>query len=228
MPRGSVILIAAMACLGAQAQPVADRPVDQAVEDLDPRAASLRVVDPGNAQFPTRSMIVQRAHAARWQPGADLADHRYEYRAPGVRAVMNRPDYVVLDGAGRRAANIAPAIDGAFLETAPPDTVFRLTPDQRPIADPATTDPRPDARIDARVRYPVRLTEPDATAVPPDTAGRRYIIRRLHGKRYADSADADAEAQVEPSPATAGTTDGEQAGQQERPDASPPSPAVAD
>jgi len=197
-----VLILAALATAGpaaAQAADAAPRAVDQTVEDLDPRAASLRVIDPGNAQFPTRSTIVENAHAARWaqaNPG-EAGPRRYEYRAPGVRALMRRPDYIVIDQAGQLTRNAAPLVDGGFRTQAPPDTVFSLTPDAPTPLDPAYINPDwQDPRIDGRVDYnQPRYIDPGTAARPPQTTatGERYIIRRIHTKTYKDQNKAPAE-----------------------------------
>jgi len=188
----------------AQAPVNDDRPIDQNVEDVDPRAVSFRVIDPGNAKYPTRSMIVERAHQASWSqlglPALDqppgLPDTRkYEYRAPGVRARMDRPDYLVIDQTGEPAFNRVPMMDGAFEELPPPNTVFDLVPERPQSQDPARTDPdwrdpRVDGRIDRRLGrandtyHPGRFNPPRPEDRKPVV--ERFKIRRLHGKKYDD------------------------------------------
>ncbi len=204
----AVLLAAFTAAAHAQAPVNDNRAVDQGVEDVDPRAVSFRVIDPGNAQYPTRSMIVERPHSAGWsQLGLPTLDEatglpntrRYEYRAPGVRAQMNRPDYLVIDQAGERALSRAPIMDGAFSELPPPDTVFSLVPERPQSKDPAVTDPTwRDQRVDGRINrragqaadsyHPGRLNPPLPEDRKPTV--QRFEIRRLHGKKYDDAKEA--------------------------------------
>lgn len=192
-PVAAILMLLAVAW-PALAQPASDgRAVDQTVEDTDPRAVSLRVVDPGNAQFPTRSAMVERAHAASWaeaNPGV-AGPRRYEYRAPGVRAYIRQGEYVVVNQAGDRTRNAAPLLDGGFRAEAPPDTIFSLTPDAPAPLDPAAADPHwRDPRVEGRVNYnQPRHFDPGTAAAPVQTTpdGQRYIIRRIHTKTYKTS-----------------------------------------
>lgn len=190
-----------------------DRPIDQGVEDIDPRARSQRRIDPGNAKYPTRSMIVERAnpHQAGWSelglPALDRATgapdtHRYEYRAPGVRARMDRPDYLVVDEDGRPALNRQPVFDGAFRELPPPNTIYDLVPeDPEPVDDasndPGWDDPRVDGRINRRLGQASDAYNPGTVRGPSAQQRRpqaqRYKIRRLHAKKYDDQPSDDPE-----------------------------------
>jgi len=193
-----------------------DRPIDQNVEDVDPRATSFRVIDPGNARHPTRSMIVERAHQAKWArlglPALDQATglpdtRRYEYRAPGVRAQMDRPDYRVIDQTGEPALNRVPLLDGAFEEMPPPNTVFDLVPERPDPHDPTHTDPdwrdpRVDGRIDRRLGRADDTYHPGGLNPPRPEDRRpvveRFKIRRLHAKKYDDEKTEAQETQTKP------------------------------
>lgn len=152
--------------LAAQAQSnPAGTPVDQAVGDLDPLSRSLRRIEPGNAQFDYDSAM------RRFDDNSPYArmggDWRYVYEAPGMRALISRPDYIVVrpDEPDGRARNKTPGIDGGFKPVIPPNTVFDLTPRPttrvvRPEDDPNWVDRRVDTRL-APVR-PVMLGRVDS------------------------------------------------------------------
>lgn len=140
-------------------------PVDRAVGDLDALSHSLRHVDPGAARFPDH-VRVYRLHddaPGMWSqlgdPARDRAQrdqrHTYRYEAPGVRAWVRRPAYLVRGGPNEPplAVNRPPQQEGELLELVPADTVFDLIPPHRQAAP----EPEPDAvsaedhRIDYRV-----------------------------------------------------------------------------
>ncbi len=140
------VLIAA-ATVGAQAQELV--PVEQAVEDLDPLARSLRRVEPG------LYIYGQQTSLFRLQPTDpnNLSGQIYYRIGPGFRARVSRIDYLSLttDFVPRRfrpqdfRLNVQPRIDGAFIELFGPNTVFDLTnPTLPPLAAPAPVDPYQD------------------------------------------------------------------------------------
>jgi len=132
------------------------RAVDPGVEDIDPNQASLRVLDPGNAQFSNRVRVYdQGSHwwqsngpAFRgsssdvWNNGSNLGTHgagqlRYRYHAPGVEAWTPRMDYFALRLDRMHAGltpgfNQKPAVDGGAVNLIPAGTVFNLIPAHLP------------------------------------------------------------------------------------------------
>lgn len=156
-------------------QPRPLMPVDRAVGDLDPRAVSQRWMDPGRASFMPGPMLYTEGFGPQGfddgsagfglpsvNPSTGLAmSGRYRYEAPGVRAWMDRPDYLVRTGPGRYDLNLAPGRDGEALQLIPPGTVFNLLPPDMVEAAaepevPAGEDHRIDGRIDGRVDGRVR------------------------------------------------------------------------
>lgn len=143
--------------------PAGLEPVDRAVGDLDALSHSLRHVDPGTAQFPEHVRIYRLPdHAAGM--GAQLGDAahdrtqrdrrpRYRYEAPGVRAWVRQPEYLVRGGPHEPpfVFNRPPQQDGELRELIPPDTVFDLIPPDRQAADEPDTEAGVDHRIDHRL-----------------------------------------------------------------------------
>jgi len=173
----SVAAAGVLLCLAAapgRAQP-ASSAIDAGVADLDPHATSLRRIEPGLGRFDFNARLRPVDHAARWGVGAGVHDadpvraprpaapqtawrdpatgllHHQprRYRAPGVRALLDRPLYLARRGADGRIDPDAPrvAIIGA-------NTVFELTPERAPEA-PRPAGPPPaglvDTRLDLRV-----------------------------------------------------------------------------
>ncbi len=135
-------------------------PVDQAVGDMDPLSRSQRRVDPGNAKFSDRARIyrLQNRAASMWgqlgvpameQMNAQQA-YRYRYEAPGVRAWLRRPEYLVGNKTGGLALNQAPRKDGEYRELIPAGTVFDLIPDA-PAAQRQTSPTPPSPWVDRRL-----------------------------------------------------------------------------
>lgn len=146
------ILFLAAPALG-QVAADASRPVDQAVGDLDPLSHSLRVVDPGLAQFSRRNAL-QRLPDGSAMPLNLPGMPTYVYREPGVRAYIRRPEYLTYNPeAGGIALNAAPAVDGMYRALVPADTVFDLTGEtvRRPTADTAADPNWIDRRLDTRI-----------------------------------------------------------------------------
>lgn len=150
LPALAILFLAAPA-LGQVAD--GPRPVDQAVGDLDPLSHSLRVVDPGLAQF-SRQNALRRLPDGAVMPMGLPGLPTYVYNEPGVRAYIRRPEYLTYNPeAGGIALNAAPAIDGMYRALVPADTVFDLTGDAahhapyQPTGNPNWIDHRLDTRI---------------------------------------------------------------------------------
>jgi hypothetical protein len=121
--------------------------VDQAVGDLDPLSESIRRIDPavGRDLNTGRIRLIQptnREDGFGLRLGFDAG--YYEYRAPGVRAVFQRPDYLTRNRDGQVVLNQTPATDGEYLELIPPNTVFNLSnPYERPmVSTPSYAPPQ--------------------------------------------------------------------------------------
>lgn len=124
---------------GAVAQeyvgPVAGSPVDRNVGDTGPNSASQRLMQPGLGQFGVGSLLLDRYDNSphqfdRFNPivGDNRTNHRYLMQAPGVTALMSRPDYIGPSPRGGWVFN-QQTYDGAEILTFSPDTVFVLSPE---------------------------------------------------------------------------------------------------
>ena len=168
-----VLLFAGLACAQVRQE---GGPVDQTVGDLDEHSTSLRHVQPGLAQFDAASALRQVPASAQDARKAGMlpAPHgqRYLFEAPGFRAYLDRPEYVVIgppDTGGTVRRNITPGIDGGFLPLIPANTVFDLRPQppQRitPPADNDADDNWVDTRLDTRMSPlpigPIEMAPPD-------------------------------------------------------------------
>jgi len=125
--------------------------VDMGIGDRDPRAVSLRRVEPGNGQFSFENRLTVANFNVAWSPSDPASptatdfstglvhSQGYQYRSPGLRALIDRPEYV-------------PLRTGGELMIIPANTVFQLTL-ERPtrLADPrpAAHDNFQDHRFDA-------------------------------------------------------------------------------
>lgn len=175
--RVAILLLALPAFAIAQA-PGQRLPIDQAVEDVDPLATSLRHVSDGLFVYGDHSRLFLNAGAGGDHRAA-TSDHnqkRYSRIGPGFHVRLDRPYYLVAVSADPREKifdnNITPPVDGQFLELLSVDAVFDLgvAPPVSPI-DPhalqsinshridaahrpvyARIDARIDTRIDARVK----------------------------------------------------------------------------
>lgn len=126
--------------------------VDQAVEDLDRLATSLRHLDRDLHQNGAR------ANLYRIESDSANAGPRYYRVSPGLRAWLDRSDYLVASGHDRLALNMAPRFDGEFVELVPPNTVFDLRPivpqvalTDVPLSHVVLELPPPSNLIDARI-----------------------------------------------------------------------------
>ena len=137
------------------------RAVDPNVGDRGPNAASLRVVEPGLAQHPFTARVTTTDFRSRWSPfqaadpiATDPAtglphSQGFQFTAPGVRALMDRPDYLVDVGGDQAGLNVQPVADGRQVLIIPANTVFQLTP-ERPRVEAATPPPVAANFVDLR------------------------------------------------------------------------------
>jgi len=116
------------------AGPVGGTPVDRNVGDTGPNSASQRLMQPGLGQFGVGSLLLDRYDNQphrfdRFNPivGDARTSHRYLMQAPGVTALMNRPDYIGPSPQGGWVFN-QQTYDGAEILTYSSDTVFVLSP----------------------------------------------------------------------------------------------------
>lgn len=142
--------------------------VDPNVGDRGPNAASLRYVEPGNAQHSFAARLTTTDFRTGWSahsaanpiatdPATGLPHSQgFQYTAPGVRALIDRPDYLVDLGGPVPGRNIQPIRDGAQSLIIPANTVFQLTLD-RPRVEPPAPEPAAGNFVDLRVSpHPVR------------------------------------------------------------------------
>lgn len=132
-------LLALSLCGGAVAQgqagPIAGTPVDRNVGDSGPTAVSHRQVHRGLGQFGVGSLLLDRFDNQphefdRFNPivGDSRTSHRFVMQAPGVTAIMKRPDYIGPSPIGGLTFN-RQIHDGAEALVFSPDTVFVLSPE---------------------------------------------------------------------------------------------------
>lgn len=196
--------------------PGAGAVVDPNVADHDPLAVSQRFIDPGNAQhsFATRMTLTEfganwSPHAAAPHPNHPSATHAYQYRSPGVRALIDRPHYVTNDGA---QFMVIPAntvfqltLDQPAPQQAPPtphenyvDMRLNLEPAstrlEHPVAFPRASS-RPDQPTPTADSSQLRFPELAELATPPNPEPRP-VIRPVTEKK----SDAEDAADTEPSP----------------------------
>ncbi len=165
------------------ASPAPGSPVDLNVGDADPLSVSLRRVETGNAQFSVEGRLTVADFGNRWAPSRDPATgllhvQGYEYRAPGVRALIDRPTYLTrtIDGV---EVNVQPDAGGREVAIVPANTVYLLTPERprRPDVEAAAPPPPPANLLDTRINpQPALRIDPqvparrDRPAPPPMTA----------------------------------------------------------
>ncbi len=99
------------------------RPIDQAVEDLDLLATSLRHVPPSFEPNVAQSRLIQMNQHGTMLPGQTLPYYRID---KGVIARVDRLDYVAIDTKNKFHLNAAPRSEGAFLELIPANTIYEL------------------------------------------------------------------------------------------------------
>lgn len=171
MPRATrhILFVAVIAGVGgspSSARSDADFdwvPVDQTVGDLDLRATSSRRVEQGIGVYGQTGSLYRRTdlNPRSFSTGQALTQ-RYQLREPGVTAWIDRPDYLVRDPLGELRLNVAPSLDGQFIELIAPNTVFDLVPqtprgfvpyDDRP--GEGWEDTRINTRLDTRIGDPI-------------------------------------------------------------------------
>ncbi|MEM6853521.1 MAG: hypothetical protein AAF593_03845 [Planctomycetota bacterium] len=125
--------------------------VDTGVTDLDPLATSLRRIDPGNAQFSFESRLTVANFSRTWSPFDPASptatdpstglvhSQGYQFRSPGLRALIDRPEYV-------------PLRNGGEVMVVPANTVFQLTL-ERPTAPEDTRPAAHENFMDHRLNH---------------------------------------------------------------------------
>ena len=171
-------LAAAAGALDASAQAVdaGGRAVDPNVSDRGPNAASLRVLDRGNAQHSFATRLTNADFRSLWTPlgaatGRIATDpstglkhsQRFRYAAPGVRALVDQPNYLVDVGGPQPGLNVQPNTDGAQVMITPANTVFQLTLERKPVLEQA---PPPAAPNYLDLSVDLTHQEPEAPANP--------------------------------------------------------------
>lgn len=187
-------------------------PVDQTVSDLDLRATSSRRVEQGIGVYGQTGSLYRRTDLnPRFFSTGQALTQRYQLREPGVTAWIDRPDYLVRDPLGELRLNVAPSLDGQFIDLIPPNTVFDLVPqtprgfvpyDDRP--GEGWEDTRINTRLDTRIGDPIGAwAQPVLDALPAFPPPPR--AHRLPVHRQAEQADQEVGSQprddaVEPEP----------------------------
>ncbi|WP_432798627.1 hypothetical protein [Poriferisphaera sp. WC338] len=147
-------------------------PVDQTVSDYSPNATSQRMLQHGNSQFNRNMTMYERPVPLLQQrfgiPSRDYATGlylptQYQFRAPGVTAMVARPEYLVRTGTDPKkdvALNKQPFEDGLYADIFSANMVF--------VLDPAMTNPMiyrvdrraGDGRMNPRVSLRAKVNEP--------------------------------------------------------------------
>lgn len=167
---GLALLLAGSAAAQEYAGPAGGTPVDRNVADTGANSASQRQMQPGLGQFGVGSLLLDRYDRTphtfdRFNPivGDSRTSHRYLMQAPGVTALMSRPDYIGPSPRGGWVLN-QQTYDGAEILAYSADTVFVLSPELlRPL-------PQRDEAHDAWRNNPNR--------VQPQTVGDPNAIMR--------------------------------------------------
>jgi len=211
----AVLLLMTSSAVAQEYLGPAGTPVDRNVADTGPNAASQRISQPGLGQFGVGSLLLDRYDNKphefdRFNPlvGDPRVNHRYIMQAPGVTALMKRPDYIGPSPHGGWVYN-QQTFDGAEILTYSPDTVFVLSPEllkapaPRQTADPHLNNPNliqprivgdphaimRDARVTGQRVIPAPPIAPqlqhDPNYVHPAIIERR---RKLKAEREAEAA----------------------------------------
>lgn len=162
--------------------------VDRNVSDAGPNSVSQRVVDPGIARWSRDASMIDRLGNSDPQWIDRVADprlnQRYFYQAPGLTALVSRPNYAVLTPDGEVATN-RQGVDGKVIQLAPANLVYILSP-QYLNAPSTSTEPDPD---DHRVRgTPLVNTGPIAQDAridgryDPNAPANMVDIAAIHGR----------------------------------------------
>ena len=150
-------LVASAVIFSAQAQSgsSAATAVDPLTASKDPLATDLRRIEPGIAQHPYAARLTIADFGRTWSPSSPRTIQNdpatglphaqgFEYRAPGVRALIDRPAMARIPGSDEPVLIV------------PANTIYQLTP-ERP-STPAPTGPTPHANFRSR-RLDLRLSE---------------------------------------------------------------------
>ncbi|QQE13518.1 hypothetical protein JD969_08690 [Planctomycetota bacterium] len=118
------------------------RPVDQTVSDMSSNAASQRRLNHGNSQFSRNVTMYERDYVGgqlkQGLPTVDMhtgmvVPTQYQYRAPGVTALVQRPEYLVVVGKSSKRTyvekNRKPMRDGLFADIGSAGMVYNLNID---------------------------------------------------------------------------------------------------
>lgn len=173
------------------------QPVDQAVSDLDLRAASTRRVEQGIGVYGQSGSLYRRDDLS---PGYDDGlgqpfSQQYQLRRPGFTAWLDRPDYLVRDPLGELKLNVSPGQDGRYIDLIPPNTVFDLVPHTQASAVPYV-DPYSDGWDENRLdtRYDGVVTgDPAVQTLPPPRAHRlpEHLIAQREARAAAEATPKD-------------------------------------
>ena len=151
----SIIAASAMVSL-AQAQPASGNrtAVDPLTASKDPLATDFRRIEPGIAQHPYAARLTIADFGRTWSPSSPRTIQNdpatglphaqgFEYRAPGVRALIDRPAMARIPGSDEPVLIV------------PANTIYQLTPER---SAPAAVEPPPHANYRSR-RLDLRLSE---------------------------------------------------------------------
>ncbi|MBL4700296.1 MAG: hypothetical protein JKX85_03475 [Phycisphaeraceae bacterium] len=159
-------------------QPMQVQRIDQAVADLDGLSRSMRQQGSGLRidgehtslyTIPKEKLMQLQVLGQAAQLSGVQRTNAYLRIAPGIMSQSDQTNYLVTSrtSATGVASNVAPALDGLFIETLPANTVFILSPElktlihqanmQRPSVNPAMqsnalTAQRVENKIDRRVK----------------------------------------------------------------------------
>lgn len=171
--------------------------VDRNVGDSGPNSASQRVVEPGIGQWSRQAPLTDRFGQAQpqWIDRAldPRLSQRYMYQAPGLTAMLNRPDYAALTPEGNIVRN-AQGIDHALVQLTPANVVYILSPELL-NAPPPKQDPDDQALAPSNVQrvQPVSVVNPnqlmdDARVdgrYDPNAPANMVDIATIHGRAQA-------------------------------------------
>ena len=145
------------------------QPVDQAVSDLDARAASQRYVEQGIGRYGQSGSMYRRTDTGHLGLGQPLSQ-TYQLRQPGYTAYLDQPDYLVLDKEGQISLNYAPAQDGMFRSMVPPNTFPRTMTDlgTGAASTPCRNPSRRSSMIEIVEKIAVNIT------IRTATPGKKY------------------------------------------------------
>jgi hypothetical protein len=127
--------------------------VDQAVGDLGPHIKSRRKVEPGLGAFSSETSLYRRFEPVDWQktgevsgqPGSSLhLPQPYVYRAPGVRAYVDQPQYLTRGGQNEPAPGPV-GNNGQFRQKVTANTVYDLIPRDHPASPLAKSNEQANA-----------------------------------------------------------------------------------